>query len=147
MPICFVSALTGAGVAELLDFFNELAPSPREGNPPPFVKGEGEDAVKVTTTGNASDHVVAHVFKITNDPFVGKMSVFRIYQGTVRPDSQLLIGDARKPFKVGHLFKLQGGKHNEIAPAYPVTYVPLPRSTRFTTTRSCTIHTMPTATT
>jgi len=119
VPICFVSALTGAGVPELLDFFNDLAPSPREGNPPPFVKGEGEDAVNVTTTGNASDHVVAHVFKITNDPFVGKMSVFRIYQGTVRPDSQLLIGDARKPFKVGHLFKLQGGKHNEIDAGIP----------------------------
>lgn len=119
VPICFVSAQTGAGVPELLDFFNDLAPSPREGNPPPFVKGEGEDAVKVTTTGNASDHVVAHVFKITNDPFVGKMSVFRIYQGTVRPDSQLLIGDARKPFKVGHLFKLQGGKHNEIDAGIP----------------------------
>jgi elongation factor G len=119
VPICFVSAQTGAGVPELLDFFNELAPGPRDGNPPPFVKGEGEDAVKVTTTGNANDHVVAHVFKITNDPFVGKMCVFRIYQGTVRPDSQLLIGDARKPFKVGHLFKLQGGKHIEIDTGIP----------------------------
>jgi elongation factor G len=119
VPICFVSALTGAGVPELLDFFNELAPGPRDGNPPPFVKGEGEDAVKVTTTSNANDHVVAHVFKITNDPFVGKMCVFRIYQGTVRPDSQLLIGDARKPFKVGHLFKLQGGKHIEIDTGIP----------------------------
>jgi len=119
VPICFVSAQTGAGVKELLDFFKELAPSPREGNPPPFIKGEGEDAVKVTTTGNANDHVVAHVFKITNDPFVGKMCVFRIYQGTVRADSQLLIGDARKPFKVGHLFKLQGGKHFEVDAGIP----------------------------
>ena len=119
VPICFVSAQTGAGVEELLDFFKELAPSPREGNPPPFIKGEGEDAIKVTTTGNANDHVVAHVFKITNDPFVGKMCVFRIYQGTVRADSQLLIGDARKPFKVGHLFKLQGGKHFEIDAGIP----------------------------
>ncbi|NOR20407.1 MAG: elongation factor G, partial [Xanthomonadales bacterium] len=33
VPICFVSALTGAGIEELLDFFNQLAPSPREGNP------------------------------------------------------------------------------------------------------------------
>jgi len=119
VPICFVSAHTGAGVKELLDFFNELAPSPREGNPPPFIKGEGEDAVAVTTTANANDHVVAHVFKITNDPFVGKLCVFRIYQGTVRGDSQLLIGDARKPFKVGHLFKLQGGKHTEIDAGKP----------------------------
>jgi len=47
------------------------------------------------------------------------MCVFRIYQGTVRADSQLLIGDARKPFKVGHLFKLQGGKHFEIDAGIP----------------------------
>ena len=119
VPICFVSAHTGAGVKELLDFFNKLAPSPREGNPPPFVKGEGEDAVEITMSGKANDHVVAHVFKITNDLFVGKLCVFRIYQGTVRADSQLLIGDARKPFKVGHLFKIQGGKHVEIDAGIP----------------------------
>jgi elongation factor G len=119
VPICFVSALTGAGITELLNFFNKLAPSPREGNPPPFVKGEGDDAVDVTATGTKSDHVIAHVFKITNDPFVGKLSIFRIYQGTVRPDSQLLIGDARKPFKVGHLFKIQGSKHVEIDAGIP----------------------------
>ena len=119
VPICFASAHTGAGIPELLEFFNKLAPSPREGNPPQFVKGEGEDAVPVTITSNANDHVVAHVFKITNDPFVGKLCVFRIYQGTVRSDSQLLIGDARKPFKVGHLFQIQGGKHNEIDAGIP----------------------------
>jgi len=119
VPICFVSAHSGAGIVELLDFFNKLAPSPREGNPPPFIKGEGEDAVDVSITSNSGDHVVAHVFKITNDPFVGKLCVFRIYQGTVRPDSQLLIGDARKPFKVGHLFKIQGGKHAEIDAGLP----------------------------
>ena len=119
VPICFTSALTGTGIASLLNFFNKLAPSPREGNPPPFVKGEGDDAVDVNATGTSSDHVIAHVFKVTNDPFVGKLSIFRIYQGTVRPDSQLLIGDARKPFKVGHLFKIQGNKHIEIDAGVP----------------------------
>ena len=119
VPICFVSAKTGAGIMELLDFFNQLAPSPKEGNPPVFLKGAGDDAVEVAVTGSASDHVIAHVFKITNDPFVGKLSVFRIHQGTIRPDSQLLIGDARKPFKVGHLFSIQGGKHIEIDAGIP----------------------------
>jgi elongation factor G len=119
VPICFVSALSGAGIPELLDFFQQLAPSPREGNPSPFIKGEGDKTVDVTTTCNRSDHVVAHVFKITNDAFVGKLSIFRIYQGTVRPDSQLLIGDARKPFKVGHLFRMQGGKHEEVDEGIP----------------------------
>jgi elongation factor G len=119
VPICFVSALTGSGIVELLDFFNKLAPSPREGNPPPFIKGEDEDAVEVSVTSNATDHVIAHVFKITNDPFVGKLGIFRIYQGTIKADSQLLIGDSRKPFKVGHLFKIQGGKHVEVDAGIP----------------------------
>jgi elongation factor G len=119
VPICFTSATTGAGIPELLDFLKDLAPSPREGNKPPFLKGEGAEATKVSITTNSKDHVVAHVFKITNDPFVGKMSVFRIYQGTVTPDSQLYIGDARKPFKVGHLFKMQGGKHEEVDAGIP----------------------------
>ena len=119
VPICFVSAHTGAGIKELLDFFNRLAPSPKEGNPPPFIKGEGDDAVDVKISTNSGDHVIAHVFKVTNDPFVGKLSVFRIYQGTVTPDSQLLIGDARKPFKVGHLFTMQGGKHVEVDAGIP----------------------------
>jgi len=119
VPICFVSALSGAGITELLDFFNQLLPSPREGNPAIFLKGEGDDAVEVTATGTANDHVIAHVFKVTNDPFVGKLSLFRIYQGTIQADSQLLIGDARKPFKVGHLFKIQGDKHIEIDAGVP----------------------------
>lgn len=119
VPICFTSAKTGAGIPELLEFFAKLAPSPKEGNPPPFRKGEGEERSKVSVSGAASDHVIAHVFKVTNDPFVGKLSVFRIYQGTIKPDSQLFIGDARKPFKVGHLFRIQGDQHIEVEDGIP----------------------------
>ncbi len=114
VPICFVSAKTGAGLGELLKFFKRLLPNPMEGNPPPVLKGEGKAAKEVKVIPDPDGHVVAHVFKITNDPFVGKMSIFRIYQGTVRPDTQLFVEDGRKPFKVGHLFKLQGGKHEEV---------------------------------
>jgi elongation factor G len=47
VPICFCSAETGAGVAELLDVLRRLAPNPAEGNPPPFLKGEGDAAERV----------------------------------------------------------------------------------------------------
>jgi elongation factor G len=114
VPICFTSAVTGAGLGEFLRLCKRLLPNPAEGNAPPIVKGEGKNAVAADVKPDPDGHVVAHVFKITNDPFVGKMSIFRIYQGTVRPDTQLLIGDGRKPFKVSHLFKLQGGKHEEV---------------------------------
>ena len=53
------------------------------------------------------------------DPFVGKLGVFRVHQGTVTRDTQLFVGDGRKPFKVGHLFMLQGGKYVEIDRAVP----------------------------
>jgi elongation factor G len=119
VPICFVSARTGAGVKELLELANRLLPNPKEGNPPPFVKGTGADAVQIEATNDPKAHVIADVFKIVNDPFVGKLSVFRVYQGTVRRDTQLFIDDGKKPFKVGHLFKLKGKDHTEVDQAIP----------------------------
>jgi elongation factor G len=119
VPICFVSARSGAGVKELLDLIERLMPNPYEANPPPFVKGEGEAAEPILAEPDATRHVIADVFKIVNDPFVGKLSVFRIYQGTVRRDTQLYIDDGKKPFKVGHLFKLRGKDHSEIEDAIP----------------------------
>jgi len=114
VPVCFVSARTGAGVAELLDVLVKLAPNPSEGNPPLFTKGEGADAVEFRSEPDARKHVLAHVFKVVVDPFVGKLGVFRVHQGTITKDTQLFIGEARKPFKAGHLLMLQGGKHVEV---------------------------------
>jgi elongation factor G len=119
IPVCFVSARTGAGVAELLDIIVKLLPNPTESNPPDFLNGEGADAVPMHAEPDPAKHVLAHVFKVTVDPYVGRMGIFRVWQGTVTKDSQLYIGDARKPFKVGHLFMLQGKDHVEVAEAHP----------------------------
>ena len=119
VPVCFVSARTGAGVAELLDILVKLAPNPAEGNPPLFTKGEGESAVDFHSDPEPGKHVLAHVFKVVIDPFIGKLGVFRVHQGTVTKDTQLFIGDGRKPFKVSHLFMIQGGKQVEIDGAVP----------------------------
>ncbi len=119
VPVCFVSAKTGAGVAELLDVLVKLAPNPAEGNPPLFFKGEGDAAQEFRSEPDAKKHVLAHVFKVVVDPFVGKLGVFRVHQGTITRDTQLFIGDGRKPFKVGHLFLLQGGKSVEMERAVP----------------------------
>jgi len=119
IPVCFVSATSGAGVKELLEIFARLMPNPGEGNPPQFLRGEGEEVVPISISRNPDDHVLAHVFKITIDSFVGKLGVFRIHQGTISKDSQLFIGDGRKPFKVAHLFKLQGKEHTEVAQGIP----------------------------
>jgi elongation factor G len=108
IPVCFVSARSGAGVRELLDVMGRLMPDPTEGNPPGFLKGEGAAAEPVEVVPDGDLHVIAHVFQVANDPYRGKMGLFRIHQGTVTPDTQLYIGDARKSFRVSHLLRLQG---------------------------------------
>ncbi|HEY5789387.1 MAG TPA: elongation factor G [Gammaproteobacteria bacterium] len=118
IPVCFVSARTGAGVQELLDIIVELMPNPAEGNPPPFYVGE-ESPREFVAEPDPDKHVLAHVFKLTSDPFAGKVGIFRIYQGTVTKETQLYIGDARKAFRVGHLFRLQGKEQIEIERGIP----------------------------
>ncbi|MCT9809548.1 elongation factor G [Acidovorax sp. Be4] len=119
IPVCFVSSRSGAGVAELLDVIVKLLPNPTEANPPNFIVGEGAQAKPMEAKPDPTLHVLAHVFKVTIDPYVGKMGIFRVHQGTVTRDSQLYIGDGRKPFKVGHLFMLQGKDHVEVSHAVP----------------------------
>ena len=62
-------------------------------------------------------HVIAHVFKVSIDPYVGKLGVLRVHQGTMRAGSQLFVGDARKPIKIAHLFRLLGKDTSEIVSA------------------------------
>ncbi|MFO7641678.1 MAG: elongation factor G [Candidatus Competibacteraceae bacterium] len=119
IPICFVSARTGAGVKELLEIMVRLLPNPTEGNPEPLLKGQGEAPEALHAVPDPRQHAVAHVFKVLIDPFIGKLGIFRIHQGTITKDSQLFIGDGRKPFKVGHLFHLHGKEHPEIATGIP----------------------------
>ena len=119
IPVCFTSSRSGAGVAELLDIIVKLLPNPLEANAPSFLNGEGAAALPMRAVPDATKHVLAHVFKVTVDPFVGRMGIFRVHQGTVTRDSQLYIGSSRKPFKVGHLLMLQGKDHVEVARAVP----------------------------
>lgn len=129
VPILFVAARPHQhpdqpiGVKELLDYLVKFAPCPTEGNPRPFIRGKDAEH-EIHADPDPKKHVLAHVFSVRIDPFVGKMCLFRVHQGTVTKDTQLYIGDPRhgeskKPFKVGHLFKLQGKSHVEVDAAIP----------------------------
>ncbi len=119
IPVCFVSARTGAGVAELLDVMARLLPNPTEGNPPDFLHGEGATAQLMHARPDPAAHVLAHVFKLSIDPYVGKLGFVRVHQGTITPGTLLYVGDGRKPFKVGHLYRQQGKNHIEVPSAGP----------------------------
>ena len=122
VPVCFVSARNGAGIPELLDVFVKLMPNPTEGNPPLFYRDDDSAPNRqkeIRAVPDPSLHVLAHVFRIAVDPYIGKIAMFRIHQGTVRRDSMLYIGDGRKPFKVAHLYMLQGKEQVEVPQAVP----------------------------
>ena len=119
IPICYTAGEMGVGIPELIEIFARLMPNPAEGNPPPYRKGEGGDAQPVPIQPDPDRHALAHVFKIINDPFRGKLGIFRIHQGRITPNSQLFIGNARKPFKVNHLYRLHGNQQIEVEEGVP----------------------------
>ncbi len=121
VPICFCSAKTGAGIDQLLHVFASTLPSPLEGNPRPFLKRdeEGGEEHEFHADPDPKKPVLAHVFKCTTDPFVGKLGVFRVHQGTLKAKSEIIIGDAKKPIRIGHLLKRQGKESHEVAELGP----------------------------
>ena len=119
IPVVFTSAKTGVGVAELLDVIVKLMPNPAEGNPPHYVSTLEGEATNLTTIPDPRKHVVAHVFKLETDPFLGRLAVLRVHQGRITPDMQLYAGDAKKPFKPGHLWLLRGKQQIPLEEALP----------------------------
>jgi elongation factor G len=124
IPVCFVSARTGAGVQDLLDAMVRHLPNPTEGNPAMFEKqGAGDNAAPFRAEPDPKKHVLAHVFKVVNDPYIGKIGIFRVYQGTITRDTQLFVGtradEGKKPFKVAHPLVLQGKDTVEMAALVP----------------------------
>lgn len=119
VPILFTNAKTGVGVPELLDFIARWFPSPLEGNQQPFMVDVPEQdhtaEIPFDYKEGASDPMFAHVFKVTSDPFVGKLAIFRVHHGKLTGQSQVIIGHSKKPIKLGHVFHLQGKQHIEVS--------------------------------
>jgi len=120
IPVVFTSAKSGAGIAELLDVIVKLLPNPTEGNPPIYTSTPaGGTPAEVMAIPDPGRHVLAHVFKVEIDPFVGRIAVFRVHQGRMTPNTQLYIGEGRKPFRPGHLWLLRGKQQVAVEEAVP----------------------------
>ncbi len=113
VPVCFTDAVSGAGVEALLDIIVRHFPSPPEGNPRPFFTGEGEEEARFHYDDAPDKPLLAHVFHVTTDPYLGKLCFFRVYQGTVKSGDQLFIGDGKRPIRLSHIFQLQGKERAE----------------------------------
>jgi len=121
VPMLFTDAKSGVGVPELLDAIAKHFPAPEEGNPRPFLTyrggekaGQPQEEAGFEYHNDVNRPLLAHVFKVTTDPFVGKLVIFRVHQGKCSGQSQVYIGHNKKSIKLGHVFHLQGKEHREV---------------------------------
>jgi elongation factor G len=110
IPIFTGSALQNIGVSTFFDAVKQYLPSP---------KGravEITDVSKGTTQKvepSATDSLAALVFKTSADPYVGKMTYFRVYNGTLTSNSQIWNSNRNEQERVGQLYTLRG-KNQEV---------------------------------
>lgn len=110
VPILAASATENIGVAEFLAMARSYLPSPADGAKPRLSKAGSGDAADYAADPNGP--LAALVFKTTADPFVGKLSLFRVYQGTIRSNSEVWDANHSQAERVGQLY-LPKGKNQE----------------------------------
>jgi elongation factor G len=84
-PVLAVSSPLGIGMAELLEIVTQAFPSPLEHPLPPVTSAVTGEAV-TGLTGDPDGPLLAEVVKTTSDPYVGRISLVRVFSGTLRPD-------------------------------------------------------------
>ncbi len=101
---------TTFAVRSLMDAMLKYLPTPIQ-CPPELAEKDGEP---VELTGSNTDPLAALVFKTVADPYVGKMSIFRVYSGVIRPDSVVFNPNKGVSERIGKLYMLRGKKQIEV---------------------------------
>jgi elongation factor G len=106
IPMVCVSGKNGVGLTELLEAFAECSV------PPNAMSRTATDAEgkSVEVKADPAGPLVAQVFKTRIDPFVQKLSVIRVFSGTLKKDETIAAVGARKGIKIGPLFLLQANE-------------------------------------
>lgn len=109
IPVFCGSALTGGGVSLLLDAIVKYMPMPSD-SVTGVLPGTEEPAER-----KKDDSLSALVFKTIADPYVGKMSYFRVFSGNIKADSQVLNASTGEMEKIGKLYIVRGKKQIEVS--------------------------------
>jgi len=110
IPVLVGASPTQAGTGELLDAIVDFLPSPADVG---SVEDDTADG-KVTMKPDSSGPLAALVFKTSADPFVGKLSYFRVYSGTFTSDSQLWNANEGQQERVGQVFEVSGKEQTAV---------------------------------
>jgi elongation factor G len=122
VPVLCGTAFKNKGVQPLLDAVVDYLPSPLdippvEGFDPKHVDAEGKDLL-VSRKPDDSDYFSAIVFKIMSDPFVGRLTYFRIYSGKISSGSYVYNSTKDKTERIGRLIRMHANHREEIKEAF-----------------------------
>ncbi len=112
VPILATSATKNLGIDEFVETVKEFLPSPLEGNRP-IMKDNSGSEVDIEVDPGAP--LAALVFKTTADPFVGKLSVFRVFRGTISSNSEVWNSARNQSERIGQLYLPRGKSQENIA--------------------------------
>ena len=112
VPILVGSATMNVGVEELLGVVAEYIPSPVDGKDFQATDSAKGETVVVETDPEAP--LAAFVFKTTADPFVGKLSLFRVYRGTLRSNSEVWNSARNQTERIGQVYILRGKTQEQV---------------------------------
>jgi elongation factor G len=115
-PVLCGSAFKNKGVQRLLDAVVDFLPAPVDMPP---VQGTDQQSFAHVTRKPADDEAFAALaFKIMTDPYVGKLTFFRVYSGTLKTGDQLLNVNTGHKERIGRLVQMHANKREEISEVY-----------------------------
>ena len=114
-PVLCGSAYKDKGVQCMLDAVIDFLPAPTD---VPSIKGEDEDGNEVVRHPSDDEPFAALAFKIMADPFVGKLTFFRVYSGHVESGSYILNSTKDKKERLGRILQMHANTRKEIDEVY-----------------------------
>ena len=114
-PVLCGSAYKDKGVQPMLDAVIDYLPAPTD---IPSIKGIDENENEIERHASDEEPFAALAFKIMTDPFVGKLTFFRVYSGTAEAGSYVLNSTKGKKERLGRILQMHANKRNEISTVY-----------------------------
>ncbi|HEY7660211.1 MAG TPA: elongation factor G [Actinomycetota bacterium] len=111
-PVLCAAAARPIGVDRVLQFVAEEFPSPVDRGPVAVTTKGGEEQERAC---DPAQPLTAYVFKTVSDPYVGHITMFRVFSGKVRPDAAIFNASKGTEERIGQLFALRGKEHDTLS--------------------------------
>ena len=106
IPTFAASSGKNIGIDIIMDYINSLLPSPLEAKIPEVKVADKDEKIEIKPATDGP--LLAYVFKTTADPYIGKLSIFRIFSGSIKTNTNYYISGIKNTHKFSNIFKLQG---------------------------------------